>query len=397
MGIRRLSVVAFAGFLLAARLASASITAEIVFPKPPEGKEGDSVRVSLVDFPTDQFKIEFSALPDPNGLARTVVAPNGVVKHEADEKKLVWVTVPAGTITGPVIVRLPNTEMIPAGHFTIKKKEKKPDESDDSSSSGGAGLGGGYRGGGSPPAVPQPAPNPPNYDKDVDLPVEKPEHVPPGVLPPKAPPTPTPPPTPVEPPPPSIYGKDLKSESQSLVFALDISGSMAWEPAPYIGADGTTKNGVRIDRAKAELVKAIISLPRSFKFNVVAYDCLTYFMPNGTGGLLEANDTNKNLAIAWVNNLVPLGGTGTGPACSMALNFWKSNKLLILLTDGVPNCGAGPEDESQACMDAHRSQIRWANTQRATVSVFGIGATGEFKRFCQNVATENGGSYTDVR
>jgi hypothetical protein len=40
--------------------------------------------------------------------------------------------------------------------------------------------------------------------------------------------------------------------------------------------------------------------------------------------------------------------------------------------------------------------IRDANTQGASVNVFGIAASGSYRAFCQGVASDNGGQYFDV-
>jgi Mg-chelatase subunit ChlD len=67
----------------------------------------------------------------------------------------------------------------------------------------------------------------------------------------------------------------------------------------------------------------------------------------------------------------------------------KENRSVVLLTDGAPNCGASD-------IDGHRRMIRAHNTQGATINVFGIAASGTYRSFCQNVATDSGGSYFDV-
>ena len=42
--------------------------------------------------------------------------------------------------------------------------------------------------------------------------------------------------------------------------------------------------------------------------------------------------------------------------------------------------------------------ISAANTQKATINTFGIGAYGIFKQFCVDISTQNGpGTYTDVK
>jgi hypothetical protein len=226
-------------------------------------------------------------------------------------------------------------------------------------------------------------------EKDIDLPLDKP------ILktPPKPPEPPQPPVTPPDTPPPTIYGHDLVSENSTIVYVIDISGSMSLDYGSYTTADGKTAKGHRLDRAKAQLIKSVLSLPKNFKFNMIAFDCGTY---QWNGSLVEANDANKNSAVGWVSGQQPQGATGTGPACALALKN-KDNKLVVLLTDGDPNCGAGDGWGGTACSEAHRAMIRGANTQKATINVFGINATGMFKQFCMNVATDGGGSYTDVQ
>ena len=224
-------------------------------------------------------------------------------------------------------------------------------------------------------------------DKDIDLPVTQPDlKVPPQ------PPQPPPPPVPTDNPP-TIYGKDLTSENGTVVYIIDISGSMGWDMGQYTTPDGKTANGDRLDRAKSQLAQSVMSLPKSFKFNMYSFDCGVY---QWQGSLQPADDATKNAAMGWINQLQPQGATGTGPAMSAALQL-KDCKLFVLLTDGAPNCGAGDESGDSSCIKAHLVMIDQANSQHAVINVFGIGATGEFKQFCMDVASQNGGSYTDVR
>ncbi len=152
--------------------------------------------------------------------------------------------------------------------------------------------------------------------------------------------------------------------------------------------DGRRANGPRIDRAKAELSRSIMGLSRNFKFSCVAFSCSTRVWQQQ---LQEANDANKSAALAWVRSLQPSDATGTAPGTALGLSLDRQNKQVVLLTDGAPNCGASPQNES-----GHRTAIRDANTQRASITVFGIAAYGTYRTFCQNVASDSGGSYFDV-
>jgi hypothetical protein len=280
--------------------------------------------------------------------------------------------------------------MISAGSFTVLGAKEKTDAPGDPT------LGHPIGGRPNQPSQPNPKVGPPGattapkIELDLDLPLEKPVF---GQVA-KAPPPPQPTVNPIDVvPPPSIYGHDLKSENGTIMYVIDISGSMGWDQMQYITADGKTAVGCRLDRAKAELIRSITSLPNNFKFNVDAFDCSVYCWKFQ---LELATDSNKSQAIAWVTGLQPQGATGTGPAMAVALQI-RACKLYVLLTDGAPNCGAGDQQGDAQCMEAHRRMISGNNAQRAIINVFGINCTGEFKVFCSNVASDSGGSYTDIK
>ncbi|HZU98798.1 MAG TPA: hypothetical protein VFF73_18980 [Planctomycetota bacterium] len=229
---------------------------------------------------------------------------------------------------------------------------------------------------------------------DIDLPLSAPTIAAPKSSQPPPPPPPPPPPT--QPPgnPPTFYGHPLQSENSTVFFVIDISGSMGWDMGQYTAPDGSTQTGDRLDRAKAELTKCVTALPSNFKFNMMSYDCGQY---PWQGGLVPANQSNIQAANGWIAQLQPQGATGTGPAVAAALGADRTNMLLVLLTDGGPNCGAGDGYNDPATYDAHRQMIDQANTQKAVINVFGICATGDMKAFCQGVASDNNGQYVDVQ
>jgi hypothetical protein len=245
----------------------------------------------------------------------------------------------------------------------------------------GSGTGPGTGTGTGTPSTPAPT--------NLDLPMEKPVYVNPN-------PTPTPDEDvpieddgdeddPRDEPPPVIYGEEIDTESDTIFYVIDISCSMDWDNQSYTTLDGSRANGPRIDRAKAELSRSILGLSRNFSFNIIAFDCGTR---RWSSSMQEANDGNKAAALGWVRSLQPVGATGTGPATALSLGD-KENMSVVLLTDGAPNCGANSDN-------GHRQMISRANTQGATINVFGIAASGSYRAFCQNVASDAGGSYFDV-
>ena len=187
-------------------------------------------------------------------------------------------------------------------------------------------------------------------------------------------------------PPPTLYGEEIDTgETDSIIYVLDISGSMGWDSQPYTKLDGSSGNGQRIDRAKAELGRSVMGLSDNFMFNIIAYDCGTRQWKSAK---VEATQPNKQSAVQWTFALRPTGATGTGPATALGLGD-KENLTVVLLTDGAPNCGASG-------MSGHRQMISSANSQGAKINVFGIAASGSYKSFCQAVASDSGGSYFDV-
>ncbi len=67
----------------------------------------------------------------------------------------------------------------------------------------------------------------------------------------------------------------------------------------------------------------------------------------------------------------------------------KSNLLVVLLSDGAPNCGADG-------FSGHLSMIQSADTQHAVIDCFGISCYGDFEQFMRDVASTSGGVYFSI-
>ena len=248
-----------------------------------------------------------------------------------------------------------------------------------SSSSMNASMGGSSAG----PAGGSGGSAPPQVALDLDLPIAAPVYQ--GAPQPPAPTPEAPVDDPRDVPAPTLYGEEIVSESDTIFYVLDCSGSMSSDRQSYSGLDGGVQTGSRMERAKAELTRSILGLAPNFKLNIVAYDCSTQ---QWSDSMVPATDANKQAAIAWLSAQMPRGATGTGPATALALGQ-KENMSVVLLTDGQPNCGASGTE-------GHRQMISSNNTQGATINVFGIAASGTYRAFCQAVAADSGGSYYDV-
>jgi hypothetical protein len=217
---------------------------------------------------------------------------------------------------------------------------------------------------------------PPSHGNEIDMPIGLPT---PGFE--------APPPDTNEDDPPKLYDEELPTRTDSIIYVLDISGSMDSDSRSYTGLDGQTHYGTRLTRAKVELIKSIQALTREFEFNIIAYDCSTR---QWSASKQKAEPGPKASATGWVNNLRAMGATGTGAAVARGLGD-KSNFTVVLLSDGAPNCMASPETSA-----GHRAMIRAANTQGAVVHAFGIACYGSFEAFMRGVASDSGGRYVAV-
>ena len=225
-----------------------------------------------------------------------------------------------------------------------------------------------------PVSPPNPRPKPPIIGQ------------PPTEVRPEKPPLPEdPPPQPEEDDGPRLYDEEIPTQIDTIIYVIDISGSMGGGRNSYTGLDGEPAYGSRIERAKVELVKSINSLSEDFKFNVVAYSCN---LQRVFESMQQATPENKARAIGWVYALHVGGGTGTGPAGALGLSE-KSNQTLVILSDGHPNCGARG-------IDGHRQMILDADTQHAVIHTFGISANGQFEAFLRSLSDATGGVYHDI-
>ena len=201
--------------------------------------------------------------------------------------------------------------------------------------------------------------------------------------------------TPEEPPKPPptednhhLYGEDVPIKNNSVIFVIDTSGSMDMGTGSFTGLDGQPTSGSRLDRAKIELTRAISGLTDNISFNCLHYGCdVSAWQPSR----VKADAAHKASAIGWVGALYADDATGTGPAMAQALAE-KDNMTVVLLSDGSPNC-IGWNDGS---IQQHLNMINQNNTQKASISCFGIGAYGRFEQFLRDVAADNSGQYYSV-
>lgn len=114
-----------------------------------------------------------------------------------------------------------------------------------------------------------------------------------------------------------IAGKDL-------TFILDTSGSMA---------------GKKMQQAKKALAFCVENLSEADSFNIIAFSTDVYPFSETQ---LPATNKNRQAALAFIDNLLPRGGTAISDALSAALNLTPlqdKTPMIVFLTDGLPTLG----------------------------------------------------------
>jgi hypothetical protein len=209
----------------------------------------------------------------------------------------------------------------------------------------------------------------------------------------------------------------VATPSQSIVFVIDVSGSMEQEVANKERfKDQQYPSWKRIDVIKTELVRTIRGLGPEVQFNVIAF---ATDVKSWKKGQVRANPLNKSSAETWVARLEAIGGASKEDLASVGLvgaanlEGGKTNSYAALMTalgveegretdgyevpidtvfflsDGRPSHGRFIEPD-----DVLR-EVRAANELRKVV-IHTI-TLGEFEKdFMKRLAAENGGSFVDL-
>ena len=220
------------------------------------------------------------------------------------------------------------------------------------------------------------------------------------------------------PPPGGVSYHGVSTPSRSILFVIDVSGSMEQEIThKELFAEGDYPSLRRIDIIKTELIRTIEGLESYVNFNVLSF--ATDIEP-WKKGLVKANPLNKSSATTWIQRLEAIGGQSkqelarVGLVGAANLEGGKTNSFgalmaalgvdekkgvekgyevhvdtLFFLSDGYPSHGKFIETD-----DVLR-EVRKANSLRGVV-IHTI-ALGEFEKdFMRRLAHENGGTFVDL-
>ncbi len=219
-------------------------------------------------------------------------------------------------------------------------------------------------------------------------------------------------------PPGTVSYHGISTPSRSILFVIDVSGSMEQEVIEKERfKDGDYPSYKRIDIVKTELIRTIQGLEPYVKYNIVSFATDT---KRWKKTLVGANVLNKSSANTWVRRLEAIGGSSKEDLASVGLtgsanlgagrtntyaalmdaleaggqgvkdkNYEVSVDTIFFLSDGRPSWGDYVDTE-----DILR-EVNAANELRKVV-IHTI-AIGEFeKNFMKRLADDNGGVFVDL-
>jgi hypothetical protein len=172
---------------------------------------------------------------------------------------------------------------------------------------------------------------------------------------------------------------DLPVYAQKVLFIIDRSSSM------QIVQQGEA----RIDRARREMEKAVVSLPEETEFGIIAFNSgATPF----SSKLVLADDVEKSSAVTFAQSLVALGRTNCYGALALALEADPNLEAIYFLSDGEPTTGAIVDPQLIVQAITAQNQLH-----RTSIYTLGIDARGAHEIFLQQLAAHNFGEYVSIR
>lgn len=205
---------------------------------------------------------------------------------------------------------------------------------------------------------------------------------------------------------PEFFGVEIVSHN--VVFVVDISGSMTmFDPGGEEGGSGSNwEVRQRIRRTKAQLNRAIDTLDKEARFNVIAFN---HRVTSFSKKLVPAR--SKGGAFQWIRKLRADNATHTDEALQLAFKD-PSIDTIILLSDGAPM--KSRTENAQVLIPRILEEVRGLNRLRKVrIHTFGFEGDGKWPpgskyrgvpasdstamvRFLKKLAKEHGGKYTAI-
>lgn len=217
------------------------------------------------------------------------------------------------------------------------------------------------------------------------------------------------------------YGISVK-DTKKVVFLVDISGSMEGKAetdiagnvissatsavgnkvASAVGGIGgkiirkqTSTQLTKLGKAKKELIPAIRGLSEDTYFTIIIFENDVKMWRKN---LVQATSANKNLAVAYLDNLESGGGTNVYEALEKSFDLaGDANnassvlgvETIFLLSDGSPTAG-----KVSSTSEILNEAKKWNSLQRVVINTIGLGEDQD-KDFLNKLASQNKGVYIE--
>lgn len=192
----------------------------------------------------------------------------------------------------------------------------------------------------------------------------------------------------------------VETDSTSVVFVLDLSGSMNYSMVARSGLSDASPDMPRrgelsrLQVAKTELKKAVAGLADGTRFNLVLYASSAWTWRKG---LVDMDSDARDDAVEFIDSLTAVGGTNIYGAMMEALSLagtdasgeWSEPKVdtIYLLSDGIPSMGTSTDSDVILSAVAE-------NNKGAGIVIHTIGLSGAQDAYLlRNLAEANGGIY----
>lgn len=192
----------------------------------------------------------------------------------------------------------------------------------------------------------------------------------------------------------------LRTESQRVLFILDVSGSMEFPMKNYTGAQGKGEGEQRITVAKRELLRALGGIPDGGVFNIVLYasDVWTW-----SDEPVVMDEGTRAEATKFVEQIKPVGGTNIYGAMKQGLDRARGKDrrksrgtprwtpptydTVFLLSDGQPSVGLSIAREDILDMVAEEN-----SDLGVQINTIGL-STDQDAVLMRRLAEQSGGTY----
>jgi uncharacterized protein with von Willebrand factor type A (vWA) domain len=225
----------------------------------------------------------------------------------------------------------------------------------------------------------------------------------------------------------SFYGIET-SESNKIVYLVDVSASMGGKKEKVKEFDSFVKEGIaigvkkethravkdlpggeiigaaggvavdllleekkKLPKAKKQLILSIKGLSENASFTVIFFGSK---IKKWQDNLVPASEFNKNRAISYINQMKAKGGTNMSDAIEEAFNIIGTGtntssqvETIFLLTDGAPTRGKTTKRDSIIAKTAEWNQLR-----QVRINTIGLGDDCKVE-FLNELANENNGIF----